>query len=345
MKLINTIIMAIAAASSINSQSINIQRSELQEIDSDQISSNNSLRLTKRNADNGTLSPVQGLNISAFINGTQVNRDSVLEWEARRIQIVVNKMKHKVPTWLFEEIVDLTLRPETSIENITQERQALADAKIRSGNFVMRQLNAPQLAISSIIMMVAASISKSWAISEIHLVSNKGTAEGFAKWYTSKVQENDELAMLIACPDHYLLGKAFADGQEVIETTGGAILSSHFGINYNNSANLPIDKDPEYPVYFNGAAFNDFGMVVGGTNHQLRTLKEGFEIHPKIFFPSALPSFMISEHRWHLACEFSNWITGTSRKQKRKKRRLESRYRYVSSNFVQYITFEFLKNC
>lgn len=139
--------------------------------------------------------------------------------------------------------------------------------------------------------------------------SNKGTAEGFAKWYISKVKQNDKLAMLFACPDHYLLGKAFSDGQEVIETTGGTVLSSHFGINYENSAKLPIEKDPGYLVYFNGAAFNDFGMIVGGTNHQLRTLKEGFEIHPKIFFPSILPSFMIREHRWHLACEFSNWIT------------------------------------
>lgn len=126
---------------------------------------------------------------------------------------------------------------------------------------------------------------------------------------TPQNQENDELAILIACPNHYLLGKAFANGQEVIETTGEAIFYSHFGINYNNSANLPMEKDPECSVYFNGAPLNDFGMVVGGINHQLSTLKEGFETHPKIFFPSILPSFMLSEHRWHLACEFSNWIT------------------------------------
>lgn len=311
MKLFNTIIMAIVAASSIKSQSIPVQRSQLLEIETDQVSTKSSLHLIKRDSNEGndTLGPVKDLNITAFINGTEVNRESVLVWEARRIQVVVNKMKHKVPTWLFEEIVDLTVRPETSIANITQERQALADAKIRAGDFVMRQLNAPQLVISNIVMMVAASLLKSWAMSESRLVSNKGTAEGFAEWYTSKVQQNDELAMLIACPDHYLLGKAFTDGQEVIETTGGAILSSHFGINYNNSANLPIEKNPDYPVYFNGAAVNDFGMVVGGTNHQLRTLKDGFEIHAKIFFPSILPSFMLSEHRWHLACEFSNWIT------------------------------------
>jgi hypothetical protein len=28
-----------------------------------------------------------------------------------------------------------------------------------------------------------------------------------------------------------------------------------------------------------------------------------------VTFPAFLPPFMITEHRWHLACEFSNWIT------------------------------------
>lgn len=150
----------------------------------DQVSSKSSSHLSKRvsSSGNDTLGPVQDLNITVFSNGTEINRESVLEWEARCIQAVVNKMKHKVPTWLPEEIVDLTVRPTTSIANITQERQALADA----GDFVIRQLNAPQLVIYNIVMMVAASILRSWHISEIRLVSNKGTAEGFAKWYTSK---------------------------------------------------------------------------------------------------------------------------------------------------------------
>lgn len=153
----------------------------------DQVSSKSSSHLSKRvsSSGNDTLGPVQDLNITVFSNGTEINRESVLEWEARRIQAVVNKMKHKVPTWLPEEIVDLTVRPTTSIANITQERQALADAKLRAGDFVI-QLNAPQLVISNIVMMVAASILRSWHISEIRLVSNKGTAEGFAKCYTSK---------------------------------------------------------------------------------------------------------------------------------------------------------------
>ena len=265
--------------------------------------------MDKRTKNNDSINNSYDLKISVSINGSTESRESVLQWEARRLQIVVERMNHHLPAALLDELLALTLRPPKSIANITQERQALADAKIRAGNYAMRQLVKPDVFISSLVSLISKFVLSGWAISEIELTSNKGTAEGFAKWFNNKIQQNDELAMLMACPDHYLFGKAFTDGQEVIETTGGAVLPSHFGINYNNSANLPINNDKNYPVQFNGAAINDFGMVIGGTNHLLRNKGTGFEVHPRIFFPSILPSFMIHEHRWHLACEFSNWIT------------------------------------
>lgn len=57
-----------------------------------------------------------------------------------------------------------------------------------------------------------------------------------------------------------------------------------------------------------GAAFSAEGMVVGGVNHRFKDLEQGFQARVAVFFPAALPSWFVSEHRWHLACEFSNWI-------------------------------------
>lgn len=254
----------------------------------------------------------RSLKLTTFINGTQESREAVLQWESRRIQIVTQKMQHHLASWLFEELTDLVhfaSENTTDIANITQRREALADAKIRAGDYAMRKLVYSNVFLSTAVSQLSKAFLKTWAICEIHLVSSRGTAEGFEKWFTTKILQNDERAMLIACPDHYVFGQAYGSGQDVIETTGGSILPSHFGINYNETANLPIENNSSFPVRFNGAAFNDYDHVIGGTNHQLRSLEEGFEIHPKIFFPSILPNHIIAEHRWHLACEFSNWIT------------------------------------
>ena len=128
-----------------------------------------------------------------------------------------------------------------------------------------------------------------WAISEIDIFSNRGTAEGFAAWFTGKTLGDDQRAMLVACPDHYLLHAVLPNGQMVIETTGGATQAAYFAIDYNNPDTLPIIKDPNFPVTFNGAAKSEHGTTIGGTNHRLRTLQQGFQIHPTIFFPAALP--------------------------------------------------------
>jgi len=51
--------------------------------------------------------------------------------------------------------------------------------------------------------------------------------------------------------------------------------------------------------------------VIGGTNHLMRSIPNngGFEIIPKVFFPSGVPTYLLEQHRWHLATEWGNWIT------------------------------------
>jgi hypothetical protein len=246
--------------------------------------------------------------LTSNLAGQTVMRSDVLVWEARRVQVVANRMSGNLPAAYLGDVSALLLRPPEDISNIVQERNQLADAKMKAGDAAMRQLVAADLLITGLASNVAA-VFPQWAICEIDIFSNRGTAEGFAQWFTNHaISLDDERSMLVACPDHYLLHGNMPHSQDVIEVTGGAIEASHFVIDYSDTRGLPIVVDPDFPVRFSGAAMNSYGTVIGGTNHRMRTLAQGFQLHAAIFFPVALPYWFITEHRWHLACEFSNWI-------------------------------------
>lgn len=50
------------------------------------------------------------------------------------------------------------------------------------------------------------------------------------------------------------------------------------------------------------------GRAVGGVRHQLRDTGTG--LHARLTVELPLPTLptMVAAHRWHLACEFSNWF-------------------------------------
>lgn len=66
---------------------------------------------------------------------------------------------------------------------------------------------------------------------------------------------------------------------------------------------------PDYPIQIAGVARTHAGLPIGGVRHQFRNLPEGgFESWNTVEFPKLVPKRMVSGHRWHLACEFGNWI-------------------------------------
>jgi hypothetical protein len=207
-----------------------------------------------------------------------------------------------------EDLSALILRSAADTSNIVQERNLLADAKIKAGDEAMKQLIASDLLLSGPAMDLAGSVP-GYSASQIDIFSNQGTAEGFATWFTNHaITLDDERSMLVACPDHYVIRSVSTDGQNVYEETGGAFLVSNFVVNYADSAGLPIVAEPDFPVRLSGTASSADGMVVGGVNHRFKNLNQGFQARVAVFFPSSLPFWFITEHRWHLACEFSNWI-------------------------------------
>lgn len=248
------------------------------------------------------------LSLTAFIEGEAISRAEVLTWEARRLQVVAKRMNNNLPAAIVAGLQALILRQPVSTANIAQERELLADAKMLAGNEQMQRLVAGDLLLSDPISALAA-LPKQWAVSQIEIESSLGTAQGFADWFSRAMERDDERAMLLACPDHYLIRSLGANGQDVIEETGGALVVSHFMIDYSKPSNLPAAIDPEFSVRLTGPALNKAGVQIGGVCHQFRDLSQGFRMRLAVFFPATLPFWYISEHRWHLACEFSNWIT------------------------------------
>ncbi|CAL9423670.1 hypothetical protein SUDANB95_01897 [Actinosynnema sp. ALI-1.44] len=55
-------------------------------------------------------------------------------------------------------------------------------------------------------------------------------------------------------------------------------------------------------------ARSDAGQAIGGVRHQFRDTSEGFHARLRVEFPPLTMPHMISHHRWHLACEFGDWI-------------------------------------
>lgn len=245
----------------------------------------------------------------AHIGGATVSRDQILQWEARRLQVVAQRIAGNVPGWLIGDLSALLLRPAESIANVAHDRELLAATKLRLGEAEMRSITSLDLLVSNPTAQLTATPGK-FAVSRATITSNLGTAAGFVNWFNGRVAHNDVRAMLVACPDHYVIRTPSSRHQEVIEVTGGAVMASRFLINYADNAGLPIPIDPTCMVRAEGWARDDRGTKIGAVRHQFKNNRGGgFTAEVAVAFPALLPPFMISEHRWHLACEFSNWIT------------------------------------
>lgn len=250
-----------------------------------------------------------GVTLTTFIGGVQVPRQKVLEWEARRLQVVAARLRHNLPGAVAKELDALILRPALATTNVVRDRQMLADVKMRLGEAEMRKLMAGDLALSNPTAVLTAA-PKKWAISTATVRSDRGTAAGFASWFDKRRTRNDVRAMLVACPDHYVIKTRTGGKQEVIEVTGGAVLASRFLVDYADTAEVPIPVATGFGTQVAGCARNDQGVMIGAVRHQFRHHPGGgFTAKLGVAFPVLLPPWCAPEHRWHLACEFGNWIT------------------------------------
>lgn len=230
------------------------------------------------------------MSILAVIGSRRVSRAEVLGWEVRRIDAAAKKLGLGVPSGDLAERRDALLRAKLDLG--PDRSAALLSRDLRWSGRVGR----------------ASNLGHRRRLSVCELRVPSGSAARFAQWFRDRTSENDQEAMLAACPDHFVL-RTGADGlQEVVETTGGSPLASRFFVNYDDVATLVTPPDPGFPEQLAGVAFLADGTAVGGVRHQFRDEGDGFHARLTVEFPALTNPYMLAQHRWHLACEFSNWI-------------------------------------
>ncbi len=230
--------------------------------------------------------------ITAHISGQRFPRAAVLAWELRRATKVARK---------------LGLAAGSS--DVTELRRTLVEQKRALGHDGVENLLARELRWSERFGRIGATLSRGRRrLCTIELASDTGSAEAVPNWYRQAIRSNDETPLLAACPDHYL-SRTRADGrEEVIETTGGAPLAVRMFFDDTDLSTLVTPADAAFPRQWAGIARLADGTPIGGIRHQFRDSPSGFRARLGVEFPVTTPGFMIHEHQWHLACEFSNWI-------------------------------------
>lgn len=238
------------------------------------------------------------MNINIYIKGQPVPTQDVLNWEKRRTHRVLNKLG--VPfdsNWPLERL-----------------REKLLERKIQLGNEGLRTLLRTELAIADILTKVIAKLSfNQRRFSVVEIFVDQGRAEDFLRWFIECGIKNDEVSMIAAAPDHYVIHANGNNCQEVIETTGGSPLATHFFIDYEDLSSLKSPVDPNYACQIAGVARDSTGLAIGGVRHQFKNEANGFRAKLTVEFPYAVMPWLIRCHRFHLASEFSNWFEAANR--------------------------------
>lgn len=235
--------------------------------------------------------------ITAYFRGHMVTRDAVLHWEDRRITAAARA---------------LHVRPPAGADVATR-REELLHTKLNLGpEEIAARLNR-QTRISNVVARTGTKLSRRRRISAIELNARDGCADQFVTAFRGSTESSNEAAMLRACPDHFVIRTNTAGGQEVLETTGGSPLPSFFVVDYGDISSLTTPPDPQFPLQVAGVARSSSGIAIGGVRHQFRDAPGGFVARLTVEFPLPTLGRMIAGHRWHLACEFSNWIEAALR--------------------------------
>ena len=230
--------------------------------------------------------------IRAVIDGQNVSRDQITDWESRRLPQAARRISLAV-----------------SGRDLAAERNSFAEAKLALGHDAIRSRLHRQLRTSDLVTRSSAALARgrrATSICDLH--ARIGTAAAFVEWFTDTTRADYELSMLTGNPDHFLIATDPEGHQEVIETTGGSPLPSRFLIDYTDLSSLITPRDPVFPVEASGVARTERGTAIGGVRHQFRDTDEGFHARLVVEFPSTVLPAMLREHQWHLAAEFANWI-------------------------------------
>lgn len=213
-------------------------------------------------------------NCRPFISGREVSEMEMMSWELERARSVLALLSRRIGVTGFHELL---------AADIAESEQATKTWLSQSdGRYVP---------------------------SCTELEVNGCTAEAFLAWFHARAQAGDHATMNAACPDHFVVNPV-ADGRlDVIETVGGYGGPTHFFMQLGlPDSEAPEGIDPAYPIRMIGIAYNADGQERARALHQFVNTPTGFKAKLIIYFAEASPPELIEGHKWHLACEFTNWV-------------------------------------
>ncbi|BBX07728.1 hypothetical protein [Mycolicibacterium aichiense] len=234
---------------------------------------------------------VAELAIVASINGKKFPRADVLAWEDKRIDAAAKKIGVVPP----------------SPGEVAARREEFVQIKQALGNDELHRRLARSATIADRMATAQASLTDRRRLCMTELFVPGGSAEQFTAWFNDITFSSNEYEMVRACPDHFVL--RFVGGkQEVLETNGGSPLTALFDIDYDDISSITTPVDPAFPYRLDGVAIGSNGKPIGSVRHQFRDTPAGVHGRLLVEFPLPMIGTVIRGHRWHLACEFSNWI-------------------------------------
>ncbi|MFG3122038.1 hypothetical protein ACGFYT_29035 [Streptomyces sp. NPDC048208] len=230
--------------------------------------------------------------VHAIIDGRRFDRAQVLAWEAERLPRAASKIGLPVPSG-----------------ELARQRAAFADSKLALGADEIKRRLRRDLRLGDIVTNTTARISRGGrATSVCELQVTGGSAAGLVQWFEDTSRDDYTRSMTVAHPEHFLI-QALPDGrQEVIETTGGSPLPTRFLVDYTDLSTLTTPSDPASDADAAGVAISRKGLHIGGVRHEFRDVPGGFHARLCVEFPRTTLPRILSEHRRHLAIEFSNWV-------------------------------------
>lgn len=230
--------------------------------------------------------------VYAVIADRRFTRDQVLAWEAERLPAAASKIGLPVPSG-----------------GLARQRTAFAESKLALGAEEIKSRLARDLRIGDAVANATTRLSRgrrATSVCELHVAG--GSASEFALWFDDTSRDDYTRSMTAAHPDHFLI-QALPDGrQEVVETTGGSPLATRFLVDYSDLSTLSTPRSPGTDAEAAGVAISGKGIHIGGVRHEFRDVPGGFHARLCVEFPRATLPRMLSEHRRHLAIEFSNWV-------------------------------------
>ncbi len=232
------------------------------------------------------------VSITAHIEGVSVSRTDVLAWEAKRARKVLRK-----------------LGADLASTDVAELRSAHVSRKQELGHAAIERLLAKELRRSAAVGRLGGALSRGRReMCTIELSGTGASVEGLPAWYMEAITANDELPLIAACPDHYV-SRTRQDGkQEIIETTGGSPWAVRMFFDDVYISTLRSSPDPSFAVEWTSVARDASGRALGGVRHLFHDGPDGFRVRLTVEFPKGTLPHMLRQHRWHLACEFSNWI-------------------------------------